>query len=251
MDDPYKTLGVAKGASQDDIRRAYRKLAKTHHPDLNPGDAKAEEIFKGVASANDLLSDPEKRARFDRGEIDASGHEQAPRSSYRDFAEGDAGRRYSHDGSASESWGGDDFADLFGSAFGGGRSRAGDRPRRGEDDHYSLNAAFLDAVNGATRQLNLPDGRTLNARIPPGTTEGQLLRLRGQGGPGSNGGAPGDALIEIHVEPHAVFKRLGQNIVMELPVTVAEAVLGGQVSAPTPAGVVRLRIPPGNGELSE
>lgn len=251
MDDPYKILGVPKGASQDDIRRAYRKLAKQHHPDLNPGSAKAEEVFKGVSAANDLLSDPEKRARFDRGEIDASGQEQAPRSSYRDYADGDDGQRYSRGGGESAGWSTDDFADIFGSGFGQGRGRASDRPMRGQDDHYSLTAGFLDAINGASQRLTLPDGRTLDAKIPPGTADGQVLRLRGQGSPGWNGGASGDALIEIHVAPHRFFKRDGDDIRMELPVTLSEAVLGGPVEAPTPAGSVRVRIPPGSDNGSE
>jgi DnaJ-class molecular chaperone len=251
VDDPYKTLGVTNGASQDDIRRAYRKLAKQHHPDLNPGNAKAEEVFKGVTAANDLLSDPERRARFDRGEIDASGQEQAQRSSYRDYAEGDAGQRYSRGGGESAGWSTDDFADIFGSGFGQGRGRASDRPQRGQDDHYSLTAGFLDAINGATQRLTLPDGRTLSAKIPPGTADGQVLRLRGQGSPGWNGGASGDALIEIHVAPHRFFKRYGDDIRMELPVTLSEAVLGGPVQAPTPAGSVRVRIPPGSDSGSE
>jgi DnaJ-class molecular chaperone len=251
VDDPYKTLGLPKAASQDDIRRAYRKLAKKHHPDLNPGNAKAEEVFKGVTAANDLLSDPERRARFDRGEIDASGQEQAPRSSYRDYAEGEPGQRYSHSGGGAKSWDTDDFADIFGSAFGGGRGRASDRPRRGQDEHYALTAQFLDAINGATQRLTLPDGRTLNAKIPPATADGQVLRLRGQGNPGWSGGAAGDALIEIHVAPHRFFTRHGQDVRMELPVTVSEAVLGGPIEAPTPSGAVKVRIPPGSDSGSE
>ncbi len=243
MDDPYKILGVTKGATQDDIRRAYRKMAKKHHPDLNPGNAKAEDIFKGVTAANDLLSDPARRARFDRGEIDASGQEQAPKPSYRDYAEGDSGRRYSR-GADAGGWGADDFGDIFGSAFGGARGRANDRPQRGSDEHYALTAQFLDAINGASQRLTLPDGRSLNAKIPPGTADGQILRLRGQGGSGWNGGPSGDALIEIHVAPHPFFTRNGQDIRMELPVTLAEAVLGGQIEAPTPAGPVKVRIPP-------
>ena len=252
MEDPYKTLGVTRSASQDDIRRAYRKLAKKHHPDLNPDNAKAEDIFKGVTAANDLLSDPERRARFDRGEIDASGQEKAaPRSSYRDYAESDAGQRYGRGGGDSAGWSTDDFADMFGSAFGGGRGRASDRPQRGPDEHYMLTAQFLDAITGATQRLTLPDGRTLDAKLPPGTADGQVLRLRGQGGAGWNGGPPGDALIEIHVAPHRFFKRDGQDIRMELPVTLSEAVLGGPIEAPTPAGSVRVRIPPGSDNGSE
>ena len=250
MDDPYKTLGVKTDAGQDDIRRAYRKLAKKHHPDLNPGNAKAEEIFKGVAAANDLLSDPEKRAKFDRGEIDASGQEQRPRPSYRDHAEGEAGRRYGRGQGDYDAFSGDDFANIFGSAFGGGRGGA-DMPRQGADELYSLNADFLDAFNGATQRLTLPDGKTLNAKIPPGTEDGQVLRLRGQGHPGRNGGPAGDILIEIHIAPHPLFNRDGQDIRMALPVTVSEAVLGGPIEAPTPAGPVRVRVPPGSDSGSE
>ena len=250
MHDPYTVLGVARTASPEDIRRAYRKLAKTHHPDLNPGNAKAEAVFKGVTAANDLLSDPDRRAAFDRGEIDASGQEQPQGSSYRDYADGPSGHRYSRTAGAS-GWSPDDFADLFGSAFGAGRGRADDRPRKGADEHYALTSSFLDAVNGSVQRLTLPAGRTLNARIPPATVDGEVLRLRGQGGPGWNGGLSGDALIEIHVAPHPVFTRDGQDIRIVLPVSVPEAVLGGTVEAPTPTGPVRVQIPPGSDSGSE
>jgi DnaJ-class molecular chaperone len=247
VDDPYKTLGVSQGARPEDIRRAYRKLAKKHHPDLNPGNARSEEIFKGVTAANDLLSDPDKRARFDRGEIDASGQERP-----QDFDPRHRTRSGNGDGAGpSTAWGPDDFADIFGSAFGQGRGRPDDRPQRGGDDHYVLTTAFLDAVNGATQRVTLPEGRTLSARIPPGTSEGQVLRLRGQGRPGRNGGPPGDALVEVHVAPHPFFTRDGQDIRMDLPITLSEAVLGGPVDAPTPAGEVRVRIPPGSDSGSE
>jgi DnaJ-class molecular chaperone len=236
--DPYKALGVQKGASQDEIRRAYRKLAKQHHPDLNPGNAKAEETFKGLTAANELLSNPKKRGQFDRGEIDAAGQQQAPRSSYRGYAEGEPGRRYGAGGDFG-GFNSDNFADIFGSAFGG------------SDERYTLKTDFLAAFNGATQRLTLPDGRTLDAKIPPGTVDGKVLRLRGQGSPGRNGGAAGDALIEIHIAPHPFFRRDGQDVRMELPVTVSEAVLGGSIEAPTPAGDVRVRIPPGSDSGSE
>lgn len=243
LDDPYKTLGVARDASQDDISRAYRKLAKQHHPDLNPGNAKAEERFKVVASANELLSDPEKRGRFDRGEIDAGGHEQAPRPSYRDYAEGEPGRRYGRAGPQPEGWSTEDLGDIFGSMFNGRGRPGGDAIMRGQDERFTLAADFIDTVVGATRRLTLPDGRTLDVKIPPGSTDGQVLRLRSQGGGGWNGGPAGDALIEIHVTPHRIFKRDGQDIRLELPVTLQEAVLGGPVEVPTPGGPVRMRVP--------
>jgi DnaJ-class molecular chaperone len=251
LEDPYKALGVPRDASQDDIRAAYRKLAKQHHPDLNPGNSKAEEKFKAISAANALLSDPEKRGKFDRGEIDASGQERAPQYSYREHAEGEHGGRYSragaqggaHSGAQAGAFSEEDLGDIF-SMFAEAREAEAKAPRRGRDEHYSLPVAFLDAVNGATRRLTLPDGRTLDVKIPPGTSEGQVMRLRGQGGPGRNGGPAGDALIEIQVLTHRYFQRDGQDIRFTLPVTLQEAVLGGDVDVPTPRGVVIMRVPP-------
>lgn len=245
MDDPYKTLGLKRDASQDEVRSAFRGLAKQHHPDLNPGDTAAEERFKAISAANELLSDPEKRLRFDRGEIDASGQEQAPRPSYRDHAAGEPGRKYSRS-AASAGWSQDDLRDIFGSMFAGDAGQGGGSAMRGQDERYSLATAFLDAVAGATRRLTLPDGRTLDVKIPAGTTDGQVLRLRNQGTAGWNGGDAGDALIEIRVADHPFFKRRGRDIQLELPVTLVEAVIGGPVDVPTPTGPVRMRIPPGS-----
>ena len=244
MEDPYKILGVARDASQDDIRSAYRKLAKKHHPDLNPGNAKAEAMFKDISAANALLSDPEKRGKFDRGEIDASGQERAPQYSYREHAEREPGRRYAHAGAGANAFSEEDLGDIFGNMFREAREADAKAPRRGRDEHYSLEVAFLDAVNGATRRLTLPDGRTLEVKIPPGTTEGQVMRLRGQGGAGRNGGPGGDALIEIQVLPHRYFQRDGQDIRLTLPVTLQEAVVGGDIDVPTPRGTVIMRVPP-------
>ena len=248
--DPYETLGVPRSATQDEIRKAFRALAKKHHPDLNPGDAAAEERFKAASAANELLSDPGTRARFDRGEIDASGQEAAPAGGYRAHAESEAGRRYARAGAAGPIWSEEDLEDLFGASFGGGRAR-GAAQLRGRDEHYTLAVSFLDAVNGATRRLTLPDGRVLDVRIPAGMEDGQTLRLRGKGGEGWNGGPNGDALIEISVEPHPVFKREGRDIHMELDVGLKDAVLGGRVEAATPGGTVRLRVPPGSDSGSE
>jgi DnaJ-class molecular chaperone len=248
-DDPYKILGVAKTASADEIRKAYRKLAKQHHPDLNPGNKAAEEKFKAVSAANELLSDPAKRARFDAGEIDASGAEKAPPRGYRDYAESDAGNRYAYsnaDAGASGGFAGADFEDLFSNIFnnrGPGPNRNG--PARGADARYILQAEFLDAINGATKRLTLPDGQTLDVKIPPGTADGQTLRLRGRGEPGRNNGPAGDALIDIVITPHPFFVREGQTIRLELPITLLEAVLGGKITVPTPAGPVAMTIKPG------
>lgn len=238
-DDPYKILGVAKTASADEIRTAYRKLAKKHHPDLNPGNKAAEELFKKIASANDLLSDPEKRARFDKGEIDAAGAEREPPRSYRHYAQGGGGERYAAGGD----FGGGGFEDIFANVF--NQQRGGPAgPARGRDARYVLEAAFLDAVNGATRRLTLPDGQVLDVKIPHGTEDGHILRLRGRGDPGFNGGPAGDALIEIHVAPHKFFRRDGQNISLDLPVSLREAVLGAKITIPTPAGPVAMTLKP-------
>lgn len=244
MEDPYKVLGAPRDATQEAIRIAYRRLAKQHHPDLNPGNAKAEERFKTVSAANALLSDPEKRGRFDRGEIDASGQEQAPSTSYRDHAEAEPGRRYATSGQQSNRWRDDDLSDIFGAAFHGSRERGGQTPVRGQNEVYSLSISFLDAVNGVTRRLTRPDGRILEIAIPAGTDDRQVLRLRGQGAAGYNEGPPGDALIELHVAAHRYFRREGQDILLDLPVTLPEAILGGYIEVPTPRGPLQMRIPP-------
>jgi DnaJ-class molecular chaperone len=235
--DPYKVLGVAKDASQEDIQKAYRTLAKKLHPDLNPGNKKAEEQFKELSAAYDLLGDADKRARFDRGEIDASGAEPPPRGFYRDHA-GGAGDRYaSADGFADFAGADDIFADLFGR---GGRSNL---RMRGQNVHYRLDLDFLDAINGAKRQVTMPDASVLDVSIPAGTRDGQILRLRGKGMAGLNGGPPGDALVEIAVRPHRIFTRKGDDIQLELPISLREAVLGGKVSVPTPTGAVTMTVP--------
>ena len=254
-EDPYDVLGVARDADQAAIRKAYRGLARRHHPDLNPGDKAAEETFKRVSAANDLLSDTEKRAAFDRGEIDAAGQPRPERQHYRDFAEGASGRRYrpaqDASGHPAGGWGAseEELGDIFGNIFGehgrDGFARSSTGPGRGRDEHYELTVALLEAVLGATRRLTLPDGRTLDVRVPPGLEAGQSLRLRGQGGPGLNGGPAGDALIQIAVASHPFFRREGDDIHLDLPVTVREAVLGGRISVPTPAGAVSMTIPAG------
>jgi DnaJ-class molecular chaperone len=238
MTDPYETLGVAKTASVEDIQKAYRKLAKKFHPDLNPGDKSAEDKFKDVSAAYDLLGDPEKRGRFDRGEIDAQGVEKPQRRYYRDFADrGETGPFTSDQGFA-------DFndADILSEIFG---RRGANMKMRGGDVRYHLTVDFLSAVNGAKPQLALPDGSDITVTIPPGTRDGQVLRLKGKGRPGYNGGEPGDALIEIEVRPHPVFTRDNDDIRIELPVSLSEAVLGGKVKAPTPTGAVMLTVPKG------
>ena len=239
-EDPYTTLGIARTATVDEIRRAYRPMAKKSHPDLHPGDKAAESRFKTINAANDLLSDPEKRARFDRGEIDGEGQPVPERAFYRDYAQSDAGQRYRAGASDGAGFEGADMNDMFGAFF---RDQA-NRPRQGQDRTYRLGVPFLDTVNGATERLTLPDGQVLDVRIPPGLLDGQVLRLRGKGDPGRTGGPDGDALIEVNVFPHPLYRRDGVDLVMDLPVSFREAVLGARVEVPTPRGRVTLAIPP-------
>ena len=225
-DDPYKVLGVARDATPEQIRAAYRKLAKKHHPDLNPGDKKAEDAFKAASAANDILSDPEKRARYDRGEIDGAGNERAPQGNW-------------HPGAGGGGFGGG-FEDIFSNIF-EQRARG---PARGQDERYSLKVDFLEAVNGGTKRITLPGGQGLDVKIPPGTKEGDVLRLRGRGQPGRSGGPAGDALIEVHVAAHKFFRREDKNIHLDLPISLKEAVLGGKVTVPTPSGEVVMTVKP-------
>ncbi|CAH0142879.1 DnaJ C-terminal domain-containing protein [Roseomonas sp. CECT 9278] len=283
--DPYDVLGVPRDATPEAIKQAYRKLARQHHPDLNPGKPEAEAKFKAAAAANDLLSDPDKRARFDRGEINAEGQEQRPAGGYRRYADDMAGTRY---GPRDSAWSGATYDDprasgthddprasgtyndprasgayndprasgayndprasgatpddIFAEFF-EARRRAQAAPRRGEDESYRLDVPFLSAVAGATEVLTLPDGRTLSVKIPPGVETGQVLRLRGQGGAGWQGGPAGDALIELRVQDHTLYRRDGNDLRMDLPVTLKEAVLGGPVEVPTPSGPLRVTLP--------
>jgi DnaJ-class molecular chaperone len=239
--DPYTTLGVKKDATEDEIRKAYRRLAKKLHPDLNPGNKVAEEKFKEVSAAYDLLGDPDKRARFDRGEIDESGTERPRQQYYRDFADQEGRSAYTNSSGFS------DFGDYAGSEdilseiF--GRQGRTARRRRGQDVRYHLSLSFLDAVNGGKQSIVLPDGTTLEVNIPPGTRDGQILRLRGKGRPAPGDGSPGDALIEISVLPHPYFTSKGDDIYLELPISLREAVLGAKVRVPTPGGAVTLAVP--------
>lgn len=243
MENPYEILGVAAGVSDEDLRKAYRELAKKHHPDLHPGDEGAEDRFKKISAAHSLLSDPEKRAQFDRGEIDADGAERRERSFYRAYADGSDGARYSPFGPEGETeFSAEDiFAEVFGKS-GGAEGRSGFR-MRGGDVTYSLRCPFLDTVNGAKKRIALPDGRYLDVSIPRGTRDRQTLRLKGQGMAGIGGGPPGDAFVEVHMEPHAFFHRKDDNIHVEVPVTLPEAVLGGKIRVPTIDGPVDLSVP--------
>jgi DnaJ-class molecular chaperone len=242
---PYEVLGVKPDASADEIRKVYRKLAKEFHPDLNPGKPAAEERFKAVSGAYDLLSDPDKRARYDRGEIDESGAERPPRSYYRGYAEGAEGRKYQPEGEMDLG----DLEDLFAAFGSGGRGRRGRGEgfkARGGDRLFTLTIDFAQAATGGKQRLSIAPEQWLDVTIPPGINDSQVLRLRGKGGPGFGGGPAGDALIEVHVAPHPLFRRDGDNIQIELPVSLAEAVLGGRVTVPTVTGPVTMTIPKGS-----
>jgi DnaJ-class molecular chaperone len=239
MADPYTVLGVAKDATEDQIRAAYRKLAKEHHPDLNPGNAKSEARFKEIAAAYDILGDPGKRKRFDAGEIDASGAEQPERRFYRQYAGAQPNFKYERR-SEGESF--EDLGDIFSDLF--ARRDGGRTVWPGRDARYSLAVDFLEAVNGTRKRATMPDGRTFDIDIPAGLRDGQTLRLQGQGLPGAGGGPPGDALIAIEVRPHPVFRREGNDIRSRLPVTLAEALAGATVPAATVSGRVNLKVPP-------
>lgn len=231
--DLYRTLGVKRNATHDEIRGAYRKLAKEYHPDRNPGNKEAEEKFKHISAAFDILGDPDKRKRYDSGEIDGGG---------RDTGAG-GGYRYR----PSENFG--DFGDIFGDFFGrtgpaGGHGRGGFN-MRGMDYRYNLEIEFLEAVNGLKKRVLLPEGETLDINVPSGVVQGQVLRLKGKGGPGAGRGQAGDALIELRIKPHSFFEREGDDIITELPIGIHEAVTGAKVEVPTIDGRVTLTIPRG------
>jgi DnaJ-class molecular chaperone len=253
--DPYKELGVARTASADDIKKAFRKQAKELHPDKNPGDKKAEERFKKLTSAFDLLGDAEKRKKFDAGQIDAEGHEI-----HRGFGGGGGGGGPRPGGPAGGPGGfggrfdGVDLEDIFdmfgggargGAAGGFGGGPGGGFQGRGGDLRVKLEIDLEDAVRGATRRVSFSDGRMLDVAIPKGAGEGQVLRLKGQGAPGRNGAA-GDVLVELVIRPHPIYTRDGVDLHMDVPVSVPDAMLGGKIEAPTPEGNVSLNVPKGS-----
>ena len=255
--DPYQELGVSRGASADEVRKAFRKLAKQNHPDTNPNNKEAEERFKRVSAAFDILGDVDKRKKFDAGEIDADGRETA-----RGFAGGSGpwgpGPGPGPGGFSRRSGGfnpdeGVDLGDILGEMFGGGGAAAGGRggrgagfggfTQRGSDVRARLEIDLEDAIRGGKKRIAFSDGRTIDVTIPKGAQEGQTLRLKGQGHPGRGG--PGDAFIELSIAAHPIFRQEGEVLIMDVPVTVYDAVLGGKVEAPTPDGPVTLTVPAG------
>ena len=244
---------MTRGASADEVRKAFRKLAKKHHPDTNPGDKASEEKFKRVSAAFDIVGDPDKRKKFDAGEIDADGRETS-----RGFGGGGGGPWGQPGGGWSprgQAEGPDvDLNDILseilgrsarGGAQGGQGGGFGGFSQRGSDVRAKLEIDLEDTIHGPKKRIAFSDGRTIDVSIPKGAEEGQTLRLKGQGSPGRAG--PGDAFIELTIRPHPIFRREGDNLVMDLPVSIPDAILGGKVQAPTPDGPVNVSVPKGGG----
>jgi len=233
--DLYAILGVSKSATADDIRRAYKRLAKELHPDLHPDDRAKSDRFKRVTAAYEILGDTDKRRQYDNGEIDAAGN---PRgfdrgSNYGDWRRGGFERQRE-----------DPFDDILSGMFGGGRRRPG--PSKGSDMRYRVKVSFEDAVMGARRDMTMADGRVLNVAIPAGIESGQTLRLKSQGHPSRTGGPPGDAMLEVSVGSSTVWSRDEDDLRMDVHVPLSIAVLGGTVDVLTPSGPVTLKIPEGS-----
>ncbi len=249
--DPYQLLGVSKTASDDEIRKAYRSLAKKHHPDVNPGDEAAETRFKEITAAYNLLSDKNLRAAYDSGQVDASGQQQSP------FGAGGFGRNgQGFGGFQRSSFNGpgdfDEMTDLFSSLFGmnmggmkSGRGGFGRRPQKGGDVRYAITLDLVTALKGGRKKVRMADGASLNVKIPKGIEDGTTLRLRGKGKPGVNGGPAGDAKVEVSVRNHKNLSREGRNLRLILPITLQEALKGGKVKIPMPDGTVQLSLPAG------
>ncbi|WP_176592174.1 DnaJ C-terminal domain-containing protein [Sphingobium sp. EM0848] len=254
MADPYSTLGVARSASEAEIKSAYRKLAKELHPDRNKDNPKAAEKFSAVTTAYDLLSDKDKRARFDRGEIDGDGNPTAPfgfgggGGGFRGHPGGQGGGFEFNGGSA-------DFGDIFEGLFGGGGGagrRAGGGfggfgrgapPQKGANVSYRLAVQFVDAATLAPQRITLQDGKTIDLKLSAGVESGTQMRLSGKGQPGAGGA--GDAIVTIEIKPHPFFTRDGDNVLLDLPITLDEAVKGAKVKVPTVDGPVMLGVPAG------
>jgi DnaJ-class molecular chaperone len=247
--DPYIVLGVQRSATEAEIKKAYRAKAKALHPDTHKDDPQKEEEFKRVSAAYEILGDKEKRAKFDRGEIDGDGNPTGFAGGGGYPGGGGGGFRWQSTSGQSPFEGaqGDPFEDILSGMFGGGRSRrGGPGPQKGRDVRYRVQVDFEDAVLGARRRMTMADGRALDVNIPAGIDSGQTLRLKSQGQQSPYGGPPGDALLEIEVRSSKIWDRDGKDLRMKLPIGLKEAVLGGSVEVKTPSGHVTLKVPAGS-----
>jgi DnaJ-class molecular chaperone len=252
--DPYEVLGVSKKASEAEIKKAFRALAKKHHPDTHGNDPKAVKRFQEISSAYEVIGDKEKRAQYDRGEIDEAGQPRGfnPGAGAGGFGQGgwEGFRRQQGARGGEHNWGNeqggfsaeDIFADIFGGLGGGGGRSRRSQPRKGADVQFQTTVSLDEAALGGNRRVVIDD-KQLDVRIPPGVKDGQQIRLRGQGQPGDRGGPPGDALITITIAPHSYLERDGRDLRMDLPVTLKEALEGAKVEVPTLYGPVTLTIP--------
>ena len=251
MQDPYKTLGLKASASQDDIKKTFRRLAKEYHPDLNPNKPNVDKRFKEINAAYEILSDPMKRKKYDAGQLDADGKETHPgfrgHSGFDPFAN-QRGRQQGSAGGKNESFtfdGNFDSTNFFSDLFGWSHKRK-QAPSKGDDIHYTLKIPFLEAIKGCKKRVSMPGAKVLNMHIQPGTKNGQILRLKGQGDPSPySNGVDGDALVEIVVEDDPYFTRDGNHIQLSLPITLQEAILGATITVPTIHGKVNVKIPSG------
>lgn len=259
MSDPYTTLGVGRQASEAEIKSAYRKLAKELHPDRNKDKPNAAERFSQVTQAYDLLSDKETRGRFDRGEIDADGNPTSPFGMGGGFGGGSAGGGRQYSSSDFQGFGVEDLdlGDLFEGLFGKGGGSRGARsggpqfrspppppPRKGADIRYKLAVPFIDAASRAKQRITLADDKTIDLSLPAGVEDGTQMRLKGKGQSGPGGA--GDGIVTISIQPHAHFWRDGDDVRLDLPITLSEALHGAKVKVPTADGAVMLTISPGS-----
>lgn len=239
MSDPYQVLGVSKTATQEEIKKAYRKLAKSLHPDLNPGNKEAEKKFKEVSHAFDQIGTPDNRAKFDQGEREESPFGESGRQYYYNTQQGPQGGRYSH------SFDGNINDEFFEQIFGSSRKRGQGFSMPGEDQLFQMEIDFKESILGGEKLITLPNGKKLQVKIPAGVQEGAKLRFTGLGGAGMGGGAAGDIYVEIHIRPQEGFSRHGFDVEKEVEISFIEALLGGEISVPTLTGNVMLKVPAG------